>query len=223
MHRFAGGNHQVVTQERWKIHKFGGSSLADASCFQRVAGLILDQGGERVGVVVSAMGGMTDELINLAVLAEQDNPGFEGGLSSIGKRYAETAKTLLDGDARTAVLDAWANDAEGIVDVLKAIALVKSASQRSRDVVAGYGEIWSARLLAAYLGQRAPRRGGRWIDARQVVVVRDSELGPTVLWDESQANFDRVFESDFAGIAVITGFIAAGRRRFADHPGSKWQ
>ena len=93
--------------------------------------------------------------------------------------------------------------------MLKAIALVKSAPQRSRDVVAGYGEIWSARLLAAYLEQQAPERGGRWVDARDVVTVSETHLGPTVLWDESQAKIDKVVEKDFAGIAVITGFIAA--------------
>jgi aspartokinase/homoserine dehydrogenase 1 len=92
--------------------------------------------------------------------------------------------------------------------VLKAIALVKSAPQRSRDLVAGYGEIWSARLLAAFLGQEAPGRGGTWVDARQVLTVRATELGQAVLWDASQAKFDDVVPADFEGIAVITGFIA---------------
>ena len=62
-----------MTDNRWKIHKFGGSSLADAACFRRVAGIILELPDTRLGVVVSAMGGMTDALINLAVLAERDN------------------------------------------------------------------------------------------------------------------------------------------------------
>ncbi len=209
MHRFDNGNVATVAQNRWAIHKFGGSSLADADCFRRVAGLILEQSEVRVGVVVSAMGGMTDALIDLAILAEQDDSRFETRLNTIGERYADTANELLDGDARISVLDAWAADAEDIVDVLKAIALVKSAPQRSRDVVAGYGEIWSARLLAAYLGQQASERGGHWVDARQVIVVRDSELGPTVLWDKSQSNFDSVVVKSFKGVAVVTGFIAA--------------
>ena len=55
----------------WKIHKFGGSSLADADCFRRVAGLMLERPDKQLGVVVSAMGGMTDALLNLTALAEQ--------------------------------------------------------------------------------------------------------------------------------------------------------
>ena len=197
-----------MVENRWKIHKFGGSSLADAECFRRVAALILNEPDTRIGVVVSAMGGMTDALINLAVLAEQDDDRFFDELHAVGERYSTTARALLDGRVLVSVLDAWGQDADDIRDVLKAIALVRSAPQRSRDVVAGYGEIWSARLLAACLEQASPERGGTWIDARDVVTVHQTELGPSVLWEASHAKFAAVMPSDFAGIAVITGFIA---------------
>jgi aspartokinase/homoserine dehydrogenase 1 len=197
-----------VAKNRWKIHKFGGSSLADADCFRRVARLMLERHDERIGVVVSAMGGMTDALLNLATLAERDDDGYEAGLAAIGERYSATAGDLLDGDRRIDVLDAWSRDADDVRDVLKAIALVKSAPQRSRDVVAGYGEIWSARLLAAVLGSMDPDRGGTWVDAREVIIVRETELGPAVMWDQSRGNFAAVVAEDFTGIAVMTGFIA---------------
>jgi len=196
-------------QDRWQFHKFGGSSLADATCFKRVAGIVLAMPGRRVGVVVSAMGGMTDALLRLAALAEQADPSYEAELHAIGDRYAKTARDLVVGERLVGVLDAWGRDADDIRDVLKAISLVKSAPQRSRDVVAGYGEIWSARLLAAYLGQEAPRRGGTWVDARQVITIRATELGPSVLWQASQARFDGNVAADFHGIAVFTGFIAS--------------
>ena len=198
-----------MAENRWKIHKFGGSSLADADCFKRVAGLVLDYDDARLGVVVSAMGGMTDALIHLAVLAEQADDSFDEELNGIGERYSTTARELLSGDRLVNVLDAWGSDAADVKDVLRAIALVKSAPQRSRDVVAGYGEIWSARLLAAYLEQEAPERGGHWIDARKVIIVHETELGPSVSWDASRARFAAEVDDDFQGIAVITGFIAS--------------
>jgi aspartokinase/homoserine dehydrogenase 1 len=197
-----------VANRRWKIHKFGGSSLADAACFRRVAGIVLDMQDAPLGIVVSAMGGMTDALLELAILAERDDDRYEAALDAIGERYAATASELLKGHGLVQVLDDWSRDAADIRDVLKAIALVKSAPQRNRDLVAGYGEIWSARLLAAYLGQEAPQRGGTWIDAREVVTVRPTELGPSVLWDASQARFAEAVRAGFDGIAVITGFIA---------------
>ena len=193
----------------WNFHKFGGSSLADAECFRRVAGLMFAESGERTGVVVSAMGGMTDALLELVSLAEADEASFNAGIDALGERYAAAAKALLTGDALVQVLDAWAADADDVRDVLKAIALVRSAPARSRDVVAGYGEIWSARLLAAVLAEADPARGGTWVDARRVIVVRHTELGPTVLWEQSAARFRDEVPDDFSGIAVYTGFIAA--------------
>ncbi|NNF40806.1 MAG: bifunctional aspartate kinase/homoserine dehydrogenase I [Woeseiaceae bacterium] len=208
MLRFAQRTLGKVAKPRWKIHKFGGSSLADATCFRRVIGLLQNLNDERVGVVVSAMGGMTDALINLAILAERDDDRYADELHAIGERYSRTAQDLLTGESLVAVLDAWGEDAEDMTDVLKAIALVKSAPQRSRDVIAGYGEIWSARLLAAALAEGQPERGGTWIDAREVITVHPTELGPSVLWDISRTNFAKVVPEAFSGIAVITGFIA---------------
>jgi aspartokinase/homoserine dehydrogenase 1 len=169
---------------------------------------MIERPGDRIGVVVSAMGGMTNALLDLASQAERDDGAYEAGLNAIGDRYAETAKALLDGEPLVQVLDAWGQDAQDIRDVLKAIALVRSAPQRSRDVVAGYGEIWSARLLAALVGRLAPERGGTWVDARHVITVRQTELGATVLWDQSRENFRTVVPDDFSGITVMTGFIA---------------
>ncbi|MFQ6006469.1 MAG: bifunctional aspartate kinase/homoserine dehydrogenase I, partial [Woeseia sp.] len=199
-----------MAQNRWEIHKFGGSSLADADCFRRVAAILTKQTGTRIAAVVSAMAGMTDKLLRLAVLAEQDDDSYASEIHRIGERYADTARELLAGDALIALLDLWGQDAADIEDILRSIARLKSAPQRSRDVVAGYGEIWAARLLASLLEQQAgSQRGGTWIDAREIVTVRASGLGPTVLWHESREKFARVVDHDFEGIAVVTGFIAS--------------
>ncbi|MFQ5983086.1 MAG: bifunctional aspartate kinase/homoserine dehydrogenase I, partial [Woeseiaceae bacterium] len=88
-----------MAQNRWKIHKFGGSSLADADCFQRVAAILANQPDARIAAVVSAMAGMTDKLLRLAVLAEQDDDGFTAELHAIGEQYASTARELVKGEA----------------------------------------------------------------------------------------------------------------------------
>ncbi len=193
----------------WQIHKFGGSSLQDAACFRIVADIIAERPNDTLGIIVSAMGGMTDRLLHLSTLAERDDNGFVAELQQVGERYSTTARALVDGSDLVALLDQWSQDASEIEQILTDVARAKSAPQRTRDIVAGFGEIWSARLLAAYLGKRlAKNRGGLWFDARQLIMVREGELGPTVLWDQSRANWDKVVDKDFAGVAVFTGFIA---------------
>jgi bifunctional aspartokinase / homoserine dehydrogenase 1 len=200
---------QVVTSNTWKIHKFGGSSLKDAGCFRAVADIIAARPDDTLGVIVSAMGGMTDDLLRLSMLAERDDKRFAGELQQVGERYTTVARQLIKGGGLVTLLDRWSQDASHITQILTDVALAKSAPQRTRDIVAGFGEIWSARLLATYLGKMlAENRGGHWFDARQIITVRESELGPAVLWDRSGENWQQVVGKDFAGVAVFTGFIA---------------
>lgn len=198
----------------WEIHKFGGSSLADAACFARVAGILAEQESTRIGVVVSAMGGMTDKLLRLIAMAERDDSGYAPEIAELGKRYAETARLLVTGDGLVTLLDEWSDDAEDIGGILRQVAAVRTAAQRQKDIVAGYGEIWSAKLLAAHLREKhGAARGGTWIDARKIITVRHGDLGPAVQWDTSRVHFAREVDKDFTGIAVITGFIASDEEK----------
>jgi len=198
-----------VSESEWKIHKFGGSSLADADCFERVAEIVSDLPPTRLGIVVSAMGGMTNGLLALVALAELGDSGSLKALHAIGARYADAAKQLVSGESLVKLLDDWDLDTKDIEAVLASISKVKSASQHNRDVVSGFGEIWSARLLAAHLEEKlGSDRAGSWVDARNVITVRQGDLGPAVLWDESRAKMAAVLEQGLSEIAVMTGFIA---------------
>lgn len=201
-------------RDNWQVHKFGGSSLADPACFRQVADILLAASPAPIAVVVSAMGGMTDALLGLVTTAEQGPDDIAPGLEAISARYAAAVDELLGEDpAAVEVLDAFRADLGDASDVLHAISLVRSAADRSRDLVAGYGELWSSRLLTAYLRREAGARDCRtevhWLDARRLIVVEQREMGPAVLWDASHANAAQHFPAPADAITVITGFIAA--------------
>jgi aspartokinase/homoserine dehydrogenase 1 len=198
-----------VSDSQWSFHKFGGSSLADAACFRRVADIIEKVPRRRLGVVVSAMRGTTDALLSLVTLAERADRSFTERLAAIGARHAQAARELLAGQRLAAFLETWEREARQVEDLLATVAEARSASEEVRDVVAGFGEIWSARLLSSYLAERlGAGRAGTWIDARRVVTVRQTELGPAVLWPETRRHWREALPEEFDGIAVITGFIA---------------
>jgi bifunctional aspartokinase / homoserine dehydrogenase 1 len=203
----------AVSNRNWVVHKFGGTSVANADCFRRVARLMHDQPEPKQGVVVSAMGGMTNALLELINGAERVDGTVAAGIAAIRSRYTTTANELIsDASVRTGLLDSFNRELGEAGDILNAVTLVRSAAQRSRDVVAGYGEIWSTRLLAAYLEQERSadplKRAVSWIDARQVLIVEHGELGPAVLWDRSRALLGKQLPATEACIVVITGFIA---------------
>jgi len=200
----------------WQVHKFGGTSLADADCFRRVADILLDEPVARLAVVVSAMARTTDALLGLVAAAEQSAPDIAARIDAIATRYKTTVSALLRQKNRSDdILKSFTSDLEDLRDVLRAIALVRQAGERSRDLIAGYGEIWSSRLLAAFLSERAEAIPGgpavHWMDARELIVIERGEMGPAVQWEESRSNAGRLFNKDTSGIAVITGFIASER------------
>lgn len=199
----------------WRVHKFGGSSVADAVCMERVARILEQDPHPRLGVVLSACRGVTDALLNLVATAERQEGPLADRIEELRHRHEVIADTLLAGAARTEFLTTLAADCRDIAGILHTVALIRSASQPVRDLVAGYGEIWSTRLFSAYLRHRGRRPGEvHWIDARDIVSVEWGPLGPALRWDVSQANVDRSVPREPATPAtlIITGFIARDAR-----------
>src|SRR5258706_8723977 len=73
----------------WVVHKFGGSSVADAQCFSRVAAIIESQPGQRLAVVLSACKGVTDALLQLVALAERQDEAWPPELTPLRQRPAD--------------------------------------------------------------------------------------------------------------------------------------
>lgn len=190
----------------WIVHKFGGSSLADAARFANVSSIVEAQPGPRKAVVVSAMGGVTDALLALVSTAESGGD-VDPGIDQLRERYEATVQELL-GAGEHQPLAPFRRELADMSSVLKALALVGSASHRSRDLISGLGELWSARLLTALLESRATDGSVKFLDARDVLVVEAGEMGPAVQWDACRSKLEQELPSDFLGTVVITGFIA---------------
>ena len=197
----------------WVVHKFGGSSVADADCFRRVAAILESQPAGPQGVVLSACKGVTDALLSLVTQAEAQDPAYRRGLEGLRARHAAIAEALLPADSARLYLAAFDRDSHDIEGILHTVQLTRSAARNVVDLIAGYGEIWSTRLFREYFG-RATRRPGevRWVDAREVVVVEWGPLGPAVQWTESRERMQRLVPAGFDGTLIITGFIASDRR-----------
>ena len=90
----------------WTVHKFGGTSVADARCFDNVAEIVTTEGDGNVAIVVSAMKGMTDQLLGLIDRAAHREPVDET-LRELRERYTTAVNTLLDGTRAQAVQAAF--------------------------------------------------------------------------------------------------------------------
>lgn len=197
----------------WVVHKFGGSSVADAECFKRVANILENLPPGPLGVVLSACRGVTDGLLGLVARAEAQDDAWRGDLDAIRARHNTIAEAVLTSEARQLYMAAFDRDRHDIEGILHTVKLTRSAAQNVRDLIAGYGEIWSTKLFKEFFAGRQKRPGNvQWVDARQCVVVEWGPLGPAVQWEESRRKLREIVPKDFKGTLIITGFIASDRR-----------
>ena len=81
--------------DKWIVHKFGGSSVADAACFRRVAEIIEASSNPREAIVLSACRGVTDALLDLVSLAEQPDRDFGSAIEALKRRHLDLAAALV--------------------------------------------------------------------------------------------------------------------------------
>ncbi|MEP6547502.1 MAG: bifunctional aspartate kinase/homoserine dehydrogenase I [Gammaproteobacteria bacterium] len=195
--------------DNWIVHKFGGSSVADAGCFRRVADIIESSPNQREAVVLSACRGVTDALLGLVQLAEHPGGDFASAIDAIKHRHIELAAALVSKEACARYYSQLERDCRDIAGILQTVRLIRSSTGSMRDVISGYGEIWSTRLFAPFLRERGRIKGDvLWIDAREVIIIEWGSLGPAVQWSVSEEKIKHLVPQGFAGRLIVTGFIA---------------
>jgi len=195
---------------KWVVQKFGGSSVADAECFRRVAAIVEASTNPREAIVLSACRGVTDALLGLVSLAERPDGDFAAAIEALKHRHLDLAAALLSNAAATGFAAQFERDCQDIAGMLQTVRLIRSSTYAMRDVISGYGEIWSTRLFAPFLRERARIKGDvLWVDAREVIIVEWGSLGPAVQWTASESKLRNLIPQGFAGRLVVTGFIAS--------------
>ena len=186
-------------------HKFGGSSLADADCFRRVAAILLERDDAIQVTVVSAMQGVTNALIALAQAAARRDAGWQSQWSALRERHLHTARELLADKSGASCVWLEARLAD-LADTLKALAVLGIPAREALDAIQGLGEVWSAHLLRAHIESLG--HDCALLDARDVLVVSHGELGVAVDWQSSAARLADWRTQHPQRRVVITGFVA---------------
>ena len=191
------------------VHKFGGTSVADAERYRHVAALLLARPEAVQVTVVSAMKGVTDALIALAGLAAEDAPHWRDHWHDLRARHRGAAVALLGEHAGPTVEWLDARFAQ-LSDVLGALAVIGELPVEVLDRVQGLGEVYSAQLLGKYL--QTLGEDCAVLDAREVLVVDRGELGVEVDWAQSAQRLALWREQHPGPRVVVTGFVARDRR-----------
>ncbi len=189
-----------------KILKFGGSSLATAERIRAVADIVIESlTTDRVAVVVSAMGGVTDALVAIGEEAASGHD-YHARLEDLRARHHEAAGELLSADEAAEI----STDIDSVLDelgrLLHGASLVGECSPRTCDTVLSCGERLSARLLAASMCARDTQ--AVFCDARGLIVT-DGSFGNARVDMEVTGERIRGHFASTGPTQIVTGFIAA--------------
>lgn len=197
------------TDNTFIVHKFGGTSLATADRIKGVATILADRLYGPQCVVVSALGGVTDELLKVMDKAVAQDETYKDVLAGVRQRHQEAAVDLLGDAGAAGYMTAFDQDFENVSHMAGTACVTGKLTDNARAVASGYGEIWSAQLVQSLLQQTLGERDVMWLDARELVVVSATEAGVAVDWERSAARVESVMPANFDGTAVVTGYIAS--------------
>jgi aspartokinase/homoserine dehydrogenase 1 len=197
-----------------QVLKFGGTSVANAENISKVVAIVKDKksaSGNSVNktiVVVSALGGITDLLLNAASLAAAGTEEYKEKLATVEQRHMEAVKKLMPVAQQSQLLSLVKKCCNEIEDICNGIFLLGELTTRSKDRVASYGEWLSSQIISAKL--KAEGADNVWKDSRELIVTNSSyttaEVDFVVTVDKISSFFSA---SKDASLYVVPGFIAA--------------
>lgn len=196
-------NHQK-TKSRMKVLKFGGSSVANPDCCKRVKEIIkLNHSSCRQVVVVSAFGGVTDNLELSIQLAEKRNEEYKNVLQSIKERHLEVMDELGISEATKNWVEAKISE---VSEFLQGVYLLQEISVKARNHVMGAGELLSSRILSEYFAGEGMQ--SVYFDSREYIITQNGQ-GLYLNQDKTYKNLENLNQKEFE-VAVFPGFVASG-------------
>lgn len=192
------------------VMKFGGTSVGDAQRFAAVADIVRGS-GEQTVVVVSAMSGVTDSLIQGArAAAEGQNDAYRAIRTNLLARHLEVVDTLLaDSPERLRVAGFIEDRLHDFERLCRSIAVLGELTARGSDAVASIGEELSAQMLAATLRTRGSRTQA--VSATDLIVTDDNFGAANPLMEATTARIRQCLIPlrERGVMPVVTGYIAA--------------
>lgn len=193
------------------VIKFGGTSVGDADAIGRAAEIVRGRLPKKPIVVVSALGGATNDLIGLG---EQAGKGHLIGalrtVETLRDRHLAACGKLL-GHAHDEADTAGELSAmfDELASLAEALSVLGHVTPRSLDAIASYGEQLSSLLVAAaFRGCGIP---AEHVDARQVMITDDAftaaEPNPDATADRTRDILGPLVKS--GSVPVLGGFIGA--------------
>ena len=184
--------------------KFGGTSVGSVNSILSVK-KIVESAGEPVIVVVSALGGITDQLISTSRMAATGDAAYEGAYREIVRRHEEMVKGVIPAGETQTLLHYQVNELlDELKDIFQGIYLIKDLSPKTSDTIVSYGERLSS-LIASRLIQ-----GAVWFDSRTFIKTEKKHNKHTLDTELTNRLVREAFK-EIPQVSLVPGFISSDK------------
>jgi aspartokinase/homoserine dehydrogenase 1 len=187
-----------------KILKFGGTSVGSADNIRRVKDIIQNQ-NNRVVIVVSALGGITDRLIKAATLAAEGDGQYASEVKQIVEIHQDSIKSLFsDEQKQQGVFDMVAPEFDELNSITKGVFLIRELSRKSLESISGIGERLSSKIIASFLN-------AKWFDSRKYIKTY-VEYGRSQVDLEATNKLLLEVVPELDKVSLFPGFISSNKK-----------
>ena len=190
-----------------KVLKFGGTSVANANSLEKVIAIINQQKDTRMVVVVSALGGITDLLMQMAQEASRGIESYKAPLSTIEKRHLEPIQAFIPLKSQSGIISFLKAHLNELETLLESIFLLRELTDKNIAMISSYGEILSSNIIYHIFKQQGIDAALE--DARNSIKTHLINGKEVVNREKSEALCTAFYNQSKASVIVFPGFIAS--------------
>lgn len=188
------------------VLKFGGTSVANSTNIKKVIEIISQPKYDNSIVVVSALSGVTDLLIQAAVDASISNGHYIETLNHLEQKHIECVVELIPVNNETALKIVQENFTE-LKNICEGIYRLGELTNRIKDKVVSFGELLSSKIISAYL--TSINLNHQWIDSREVIIT-DNNFGNAVVdFEKTNNKINSKFKTQNSKLSIAPGFVSS--------------
>jgi len=189
------------------VKKFGGSSLADADKIRMTVDIVKQSREKPVCLVLSAMKGVTNYLIEAAKWAEIGDKRYKTNITVLTEKHNHCIDNLFKGNIPEELKSRMNSLFEDLGEILHGIELVRECSPKSMDLVMSFGERLNCMQVACYLDNIG--MSARYIDSREIIKTDSTHGKGNVNFKKTYEETQKKIDDYETTIPVICGFIGS--------------
>lgn len=196
-----------------QVLKFGGTSVGSVESIKQVIQIIDKhrQQGDQIAVVFSAMGGITNQLIEIGRMANTGDLDYMDLVRRIEDRHFNVVKALIPIKEQSKLFAHVRGIINELEDLLRGVSLIRELSPRTLDLITSFGERLSTTVIAECVKSRGIP--SQYCDARQLIKTDahfgQAEVNYPLTNQLIQEHFAKVADAAGASVQMITGFIGS--------------